>query len=183
MNEENQSKLKRCDMGPFNNYKDRLIVWFNKWSENDPIKRNLILVGEASFLKENFEINDTILLKKDQIFRPFKSQVNKKLHLDFKNFDLIKYLLIIIDDFIYTSYDFMTCDELLPKNVPTIFIIKKSIKNTRSLARFQYFLDIIIIDKPLNNDVFEEKTFNSPDKDINEIKEIEKSKDIRCSMI
>ena len=145
--EEKRFSLNHFVKLKFNDYRDDIITWLVKWSnqEDKSVKKHLLLIGYSGFIfngliKTNYH---------SYVYKPKTITTNGKIWLETLGFDKYKHKLIIIEAISLFSFDFLNVKNFLDlidiqKKIPVIFICDQSVIVTRSIIKkYELFFEIV----------------------------------------
>jgi len=149
--------IKQCAKGPYEDYRDDIIKWFNNFVNNKE-QKHLMILGETTFVKETIIDSPESFVPRDCIIWPLTYTKKNDFILKFEDeLDCNTKKLIYVDDsklnysMLESFYEKISCS-IFFKQIPAIVISKNSLKITRSFEKMYNLFEIIFADGENTNE-------------------------------
>ena len=154
--------FKHCAKGPYEDYRDDIIKWYNNFVNNKD-QKHLMILGETTFVKESIIDSPESFVPKDCILWPLTFTEKNDFIIKFEDeFDCKTKKLIYVDDsklnysMLEGFYEKIS-GSIFFKQIPAIVNSKNSMKITRSFEKMYNLFEIIFADGAetyeVNNDI------------------------------
>ena len=149
--------IKQFSKGPYDDYRDDIIKWYNNFANNVEQKL-LMILGETTFVKESIIESPDRFVPRDCIIWPLTFTEKNEFIIKFEN-DQDSHIkkLIYIDD-IKLNYSMLDSfyekisGSIFFKQMPAIVNSKKTMKITRSFEKMHNLFEIIFADREKTNE-------------------------------
>jgi hypothetical protein len=144
--------IKQYSKGPYDDYRDDIIKWYNNFANNIE-QKHLMILGETTFVKDSIIESPERFVPRDCIIWPLTFTEKNEFIIKFEN-DQDSHIkkLIYIDD-IKLNYSMLDSfyekisGSIFFKQMPAIVNSKKAMKITRSFEKMHNLFEIIFADR------------------------------------